>query len=96
MRHDPPIPVSIRDLKARLSAHLERVAIQHETLTITNHGEPVAILRPVPTSEKDALAELRAVPGITWSGKRPDLPAPFALPTRPLGTASDKVIEDRR
>lgn len=83
MRPDPPAPVSIRDLKARLSAHLERVALQHETLTITNHGEPVAILHPVPSSEKDALSALRTTPGVSWSGKCPHLPVPYALPSRP-------------
>lgn len=96
MRSSLHSPVSVRDLKANLSAHLERVAVQHETLTITNHGEPVAILRPVPTAEKDALTTLRTLPGISWSGKRPELPPPYMPSRKNAKTASDMVLEDRR
>ncbi len=96
MRTPSQSPVSVRDLKANLSAHLERVAAQREVLTITSHGEPVAILQPVPATEKDALAALRALPGISWSGKRPDLPAAAAPSRKGIKTASDMVLEDRR
>lgn len=39
--------VGVRDLKARLSEHLERVA-RGEVVTITNHGRRVAQIVPIP------------------------------------------------
>lgn len=39
--------VGVRDLKARLSEHLQR-ASRGETITVTDRGHPVAILGPIP------------------------------------------------
>jgi prevent-host-death family protein len=42
----PPASVGIRELKNRLSAHLDRVKAGEE-ITVTEHGRPIARLTPV-------------------------------------------------
>lgn len=50
--------VGVRELRQNLSVYLERVK-QGEALTVTDRGEEVAILRPMPRS-KDLIARLVA------------------------------------
>lgn len=44
----PTATVGVRDLKSRLSAHLDRVK-RGEELMVTEHGRPIARLSPVGT-----------------------------------------------
>lgn len=39
--------VGVRDLKAKLSEHLQR-ASRGDTITVTDRGRPIAILGPIP------------------------------------------------
>jgi prevent-host-death family protein len=43
--------VGVRDLKAHLSAYLERAA-KGEIITITDRGRPTAVLAPLPARSK--------------------------------------------
>ncbi len=81
--------IGIRELRDRLTATIRRVRAG-ESIEITHHGEPVALLSPLPT---DRIARLAAEGDVT--------PArPLAEPIRrfpvtgPL-TASEALEEDR-
>jgi prevent-host-death family protein len=59
--------VGIRELKANLSAFVDR--IEHgEVVTITRHGKPVA--RIVPPGISEGLAQLIADGTVRWSGRK--------------------------
>jgi prevent-host-death family protein len=47
------------EAKTKLSSLLERVA-EGEWITITKHGQPVAVLRPVTTRDARPVAEVAA------------------------------------
>jgi prevent-host-death family protein len=84
--------VGIRDLKARLSEHLERVA-GGEVITVTSRGRRVAQIVPVPG--RDNLARGLAEGWVTRDEDRP--PEPVAR-QRPLpGTPStiELISRDR-
>lgn len=61
----PPARVGVRELRQNLSVYLDRVK-SGETLEVTEHGRPVAQLRPRPQDAISALdrmiAEGRATP----------------------------------
>jgi prevent-host-death family protein len=72
--------VGVRELRQNLSIYLERVK-KGEALTVTDRGQEVAILRPMPKGENvlDRLvAEGRATP-----------------PTRPLAEVLDEIRKTR-
>ena len=58
--------VGARELKTRLGTYLHRVR-EGRTLVITDRGEPVAELRPIPTdrSVPSALLKLSTTGGVT-------------------------------
>ena len=58
--------IPIRELKAKLSEYLRRVA-QGEEVCITSHGKVIAYLSPVRPQEDEAavLARLKAQPWVT-------------------------------
>jgi len=70
--------VGVRELRQRASELLRRVEAG-ETIAVTDHGRPVAMLAPLP--EGDPLERLRAsgeaVPAARSLG---DLPKPLPLP----------------
>lgn len=51
--------VGVRELRQNLSVYLRRIA-QGETLRVTEHGHPVALLTPIPHSDNAALDQLEA------------------------------------
>lgn len=51
--------VGVRELRQNLSVYLRRIA-QGETLRVTDHGHPVALLSPLPDSGDPVLDELEA------------------------------------
>ncbi len=87
--------VGARELKTRLGTYLRQVR-RGATLVVTERGEPVAELRPIPTGEGDLekrLHELAAL-GILAREKSGPLPPFAAIPSRG-GLLSDAVREDR-
>ena len=86
--------VGVRELKTRLGGYLQQVR-QGRTLVITDRGDPVAELKPLPgaVGEDAKLERLKAVGAVTRLENRPL--APFR-PVRGGGpSVSDAIIEDR-
>ncbi len=98
MNHDVarrgPDTVGVRELRQNLSIYLDRVKLG-ETLSVTEYGQVVAILAPLPAAKLTTLerlvAEGRATPP-TRSLR--DLPAP--TPGLPGAPASEDVIAELR
>ena len=87
--------VGARELKTRLGTYLRRVR-EGRTVLVTDRGEPIAELRPLPsdTGVPAALLKLASKGAVT-------LPARRSMPTfRPIqsrGRAlSEAVLEDRQ
>ena len=86
--------VDARELKIRLGTYLQRVR-EGRTIVVTDRGEPVAELRPLPSDESlpSALIKLSAKGTVTLP-TRDDLPA--FRPIRSHGALiADAVGEDR-
>jgi prevent-host-death family protein len=87
--------VSVRELKATLSAVMRRVQAG-ESITVTSHSQPVAMLvPPMPRGDSDVDRLLAA--GVISQRPRPggiSRRAPNRLPAG-AGRVSDAVIEDR-
>jgi len=74
--------VGVRELRQNLSVYLKRIK-DGETLEVTEHGHPVALLTPVPAKEMGILermiADGRATPAkgnlMEWLAANPPLPA---------------------
>ena len=86
--------VGARELKTRLGTYLQRVR-EGRTLVVTDRGEPVAELRPLPSDDAFPAALLKLSTRGTVT-----LPTLDALPAfRPLrnrgGSISDAVRSDR-
>jgi prevent-host-death family protein len=86
--------VGVRELKTRLGGYLQQVRLGR-TLVITDRGEPVAELKPLPRGGdgEDVLEQLKAFGTVTWLEKRP------LSPFRPIHgrgpSVSDAIIDDR-
>ena len=87
--------VGVRELRQNLSVYLDRVK-KGEALTVTEHGAPVAILRPLaPASNvlSRLVAEGRATPP---SRSRAELPRPRKLKLpKPLSELLEETRQDR-
>jgi prevent-host-death family protein len=84
--------VGVRDLKARLSEHLERVA-RGDVITITNRGRRVAQIVPIVGREnlERGIAE-------GWITRQVDRPPTAAVRQRPLPgtpTTTELISRDR-
>ena len=86
--------VGVRELKARLSMYLRRVA-RGERLLVTERGRPVAALSPVESGPSLEWAHAMVSAGHAgWSGGKPSgLPSRIKLRGTPT---SQMVLEDRR
>lgn len=82
--------IGIRELRDGLSKHLA-VVRSGRTVTVTDHGRPVA--RIIPVDEPSPLERLRAE-GRVRPASRPKRPAPE--PIRTAGTVSDLIDDQRR
>lgn len=82
--------VEVRELRDSLSRHLAKVRTGH-TITVTDHGRPVARLVPVDASTKleQLLAGGRVTPSTRHKGSRP-------IPVRTQGLVTDLVEPQRR
>ena len=84
--------VGIRILKAHLSLYLREVA-KGTALEITDRGQPVARLLPVPEEPQEALQGLAALGLLGWSGRKPVARKPVAKARR--NNVADLLLEDR-
>ena len=82
--------VGVRELRDSLSRHLARVREGH-TITVTDHGRPVARIVPVdvPTKLEQLIASGQVTPAVYRKGSRP-------TPVKAAGTVSDLVEQQRR
>lgn len=81
--------IGIRELRNGLSKHIATVAAG-ATITVTDHGRPVA--RIVPVDQPTALEQLIAEGVVQPPRKRR---GPLPEPMRTTGTVSDLVAEQR-
>ena|SRR5687767_13407961 len=90
--HEPS--VGVRELKAKLSEHLDRVKAG-ATVTVTERGRPIARLVPIERIEPpEKLKPLIEAGLVSWSGL-PSLPY-NPLPLQGSGkTPSQMISEDR-
>jgi prevent-host-death family protein len=81
--------VAVRELKAKLSAYLQR-ASAGETITVTDRGRPVAVLGPLPGAvDLDAAVAAGWVTPASRTGLRPVRRHAAA------GSVLDALAEDR-
>jgi prevent-host-death family protein len=90
--------IGIRELRQNASKYIERVKAG-ETLEVTEHGHPVAVLGPLPAS-KSVIDRLRAEGRITpATGRIEDLPPPIRIDdpdiSRKIREALDETRADR-
>ena len=89
--------VGARELKTRLGTYLRRVR-EGRTLLVTDRGEPIAELRPIPTdaSQPAALLKLASKRAVTLP-LRKSMPSfrPIQCHGRPLSEAVRADREDR-
>jgi prevent-host-death family protein len=88
--------VGVRELRQNLSVYLEQVK-RGRSLMVTEHGHPVAELRPVIASE-DLMESLVRNGLATRARRRPaDLPQPVRLRLeRPMRDILNDLRQDRR
>jgi prevent-host-death family protein len=86
--------VGVRELKNRLSKYLRRVA-GGERITVTDRGQPVAVLAPPETPPDDEVIRRMVREGVaSWGGGKPQgAKRPIKIRGKPI---SDTVLEDRR
>lgn len=82
--------IGVRELRDQLSRHLAEVR-QGRTVTVTDHGRPIA--RIVPVARPTKLEQLRAE-GRVQDARNRKRPAPEPLATG--STVSDLISEQRR
>ena len=87
--------VGVRELRQNLSIYLDRVK-KGEALTVTEHGNAVAILRPLPAAS-NVLDRLMAEGRATAPSRSvADLPRPLTLRlTKPLPEILDELRDER-
>jgi prevent-host-death family protein len=85
--------VGVRELRQNLSVYLERVK-RGEALTVTEHGEEVAILRPMPRGS--SVVERLVAEGRARPATRPlsDLPRPRRA--TPGSRSLERILDDLR
>jgi len=84
--------VGIRDLKARLAEHLERVA-RGEVITVTKRGRRVAQI--VPVAGRDNLERGIAEGWVTRQIERPPEPVVRQRPRTGTPTTTELISQDR-
>lgn len=91
------ITVGIRELKTSLSSYLKRVREGKETVLITEHGKPVAEIRPLEDDVNERMRAMVTLGQATWSGQPlPPNSSDAALPQiRGLKTVAELLLEDR-
>jgi prevent-host-death family protein len=87
--------VGVRELRQNLSVYLRRIQ-QGETLRVTDHGHPVALLTPIRDTGESVLDRLEAEGRLEQRARPRTGPLPRPVPRlpgeRPL---SEILMEDR-
>jgi prevent-host-death family protein len=86
--------VGVRELRQNLSVYLRRIA-QGETLRVTEHGHPVALLTPLPNTGDPVLDDLEAQ-GLLERPRSRRRPLPRPLPLRPGEPTLSEVLQQMR
>ena len=86
--------VGVRELRQNLSVYLRRIA-QGETLRVTDHGHPVALLTPLPHTGDPVLDELEAQGLLDRPASR-RRPRPRPLPLLPGEPTLSEVLQQMR
>ncbi|MBE2239665.1 MAG: type II toxin-antitoxin system Phd/YefM family antitoxin [Caldilineaceae bacterium] len=58
MKQEVKQEIGVRELKNRLTAIMREVRETGAEYTVTLHGEPVAVIRPLPSLDEDARATI--------------------------------------
>ncbi len=96
MKKEPEIVVGVRELRARLSAHLRAVACGHTVTIGDRQRRPVARIVPIERSSDEEILDRLAARGVIQRGSgKPAMRERIAL-NRGARPTSDLVIEDRR
>ena len=85
--------VGIRELKAQLSAYVQRVKAG-DTVVITERGKAVGRIVPIERSVEERLQDLIAAGVVEWNGQKLEPMAPVAK-THGATTVADLLLEDR-
>lgn len=85
--------VGIRDLKAHLSAHLQRVKAG-AVLVVSEHGKPICRIVPEAIPEANRIEQLVETGLIAWNGHKLAKRAPVAR-LRGKKAVADLLLEDR-
>jgi prevent-host-death family protein len=85
--------VGVRELRQNLSVYLRRIA-QGETLRVTDHGRPVALLTPLRSTGDEVLDRLEAEGRLIRPKVRGPLPEP--LPALTDGPTLSEVLQQMR
>lgn len=84
----------MREIRQNLSVFLRRVRAG-ETFTVTDHGDPVALLTPIPRASDDPLADLIALGRVLPADRRGGaLPTPVTV-RRGRPSATDSLLAER-
>jgi prevent-host-death family protein len=87
--------VGVRELRQNLSVYLRRIA-KGETLRVTDHGHPVALLTPIRYTGDSVLDELEAQ-GLLERPRNPrPRPLPPPLPLEPGEPTLSEVLQQMR
>jgi prevent-host-death family protein len=86
--------VGVRELRQNLSVYLRRVTEEHQTLEVTDRGQPVARLTPLPESE-DPIDQLEAMGLVVKRATADHRNLPPPLPSRPGRTLTEILLADR-
>ena len=87
--------VGIRELRQNLSVYLQRVK-EGETLEVTEHGRPVAVLGPLPNGA-GTLERLRAEGRLTAArGSLRDLPPPIRVDDPDISRKIREALDETR
>jgi prevent-host-death family protein len=86
--------VGVRELRQNLSVYLRRIA-QGETLRVTEHGHPVALLTPIPNTGDAVLDELEAQ-GLLDRPRSRRRPLPRPAPLLPGEPTLSETLQQMR
>ena len=86
--------VGVRELRQNLSVYLRRIA-QGETLRVTEHGHPVALLTPIPNSG-DPVLDDREAQGLLERPKVRRRPVPRPVPREPGEPTLSEILQQMR
>jgi prevent-host-death family protein len=87
--------VGVRELRQNLSVYLRRIA-QGETLRVTDHGHPVALLTPIRHTSESVLDELEAQGRLIRPSNPRRRPLPKPLPPTPGAPSLSEVLQQMR